>query len=98
MSKNGSDEFIGILKKHNIRISVDGRDSWMDNVFIERLWKSVKYEYVYLKAYDSIATARKDLTDWWFNRYNMWRCHQGLNNRISDDVYWDALPRAKDAV
>lgn len=92
-----SDEFTGILKNHNIAISMDGKGRWMDNVFIERLWKSVKYEDVYLKAYDSIATARKELTNW-FIRYNMRRRHQGLDNKTPDAVYWTTLPRVKDAV
>jgi len=72
-----ADAFIRILKTHNIRISMDGRGRWMDNVFIERLWKSVKYEEVYLKAYNSIAEARQELTKY-FDRYNKRRRHQGL--------------------
>jgi putative transposase len=92
-----SDDFTGILKKDNINISMDGKGRWMDNVFIERLWKSVKYEDVYLKAYDSIAVAKRELTKW-FNRYNMQRRHQGLDNRTPDEVYWGTLPKAKDAV
>jgi putative transposase len=92
-----SDGFTGILKKHNIPISMDGRGCWMDNVFIERLWKSVKYEDVYLKAYDSIATARKELTNW-FTRYNMRRRHQGLDEKTPDEVYWSILPETRKAV
>ena len=61
--------FTDILKKHDIKISMDGQGRWMDNVFIESLWKSVKYEDVYLKAYNSIAEVRKELTKW-FDRYN----------------------------
>jgi putative transposase len=63
-----SDAFTSILATHNIRISMDGRGRWMDNVFIERLWKSVKYEDVYLKAYNSIAEARQELMRY-FDRY-----------------------------
>ena len=92
-----SDGFTGILKKHDIRISMDGRGRWMDNVFIERLWKSVKYEDVYLKAYDSIATARKELANW-FTRYNMRRHHQGLDEKTPDEVYWSILPEIRKAV
>jgi putative transposase len=91
-----SDDFTDILKKNNISISMDGQGRWRDNVFIERLWKSVKYEEVYLKAYDSIATAKKELTKW-FTRYNMLRRHQGLDDRTPDEVYWSTLPGAKDA-
>ena len=55
-----SDDFADLLKKNNMRISMDGKGSWKDNVFIERLWKSVKHEDVYIKVYSSIAVARKD--------------------------------------
>jgi len=91
-----SDGFTGILKKHDIRISMDGRGRWMDNVFIERLWKSVKYEDVYLKAYDSIATARKELANW-FTRYNMRRHHQGLDEKTLmrfTGVFWPEIRKA----
>jgi len=66
---------------------MDGKGRWMDNVFIERLWKSVKYEEVYLKAYNSIAEARRGLGAY-FEFYNQRRRHQGLDNRIPDEVYW----------
>ena len=92
-----SDDFTGILKKHDVKISMDGKGRWMDNVFIERLWKSVKYQDVYLKAYSSISEVGKGLTTW-FDRYNTRRRHQGLDNRIPDEVYWSTLPEVKDAV
>ena len=74
-----------ILSSHNIRISMDDRGRWMDNVFIERLWKSVKYEEVYLKAYSSITEARRELTKY-FDLYNKRRRHQGLDNMTPDEV------------
>ena len=86
-----SEAFTAKLKEHGIRISMDGRGRWLDNIFIERLWKSVKYEEVYLKAYDSIAVARKELREY-FDFYNKRRRHQGLNKRFPDDVYWNTLP------
>ena len=86
-----SEAFTSKLKEHGIRISMDGRGRWVDNVFIERLWKSVKYEEVYLKAYDSIAVARKELRKY-FDFYNKRRRHQGLNKRFPDEVYWTTLP------
>jgi putative transposase len=86
-----SEAFTSKLKEHDIKISMDGRGRWMDNVFIERLWKSVKYEEVYLKAYDSIAIARKELRDY-FAFYNRVRRHQGLNKKSPDEVYWKTLP------
>jgi putative transposase len=92
-----SDAFTEILKNHNASISMDGRGRWMDNVFIERLWKSVKYEEVYLKAYSSIAEARKELAKY-FDRYNQRRRHQGLDDRTPDMVYWDTIPKLKEAV
>jgi putative transposase len=64
-----SDTFLGILESHSIDISMDGKGRWLDNVFVERLWRSVKYEDVYLKAYGSIAEARKGLREY-FEFYN----------------------------
>jgi len=86
-----ADAFTGILKKHNIAISMDGKGRWLDNVFIERLWRSVKYEDVYLKAYSSIAEARQGLREY-FEFYNLRRRHQSLDRRTPDDVYWSTLP------
>jgi putative transposase len=84
--------FIEQLDSHGIQISMDGKGRWMDNVFIERLWKSVKYEDVYLKAYSSIAAARKGLKEY-FEFYNRRRRHQSLDRRTPDDVYWSTLPQ-----
>jgi len=66
----------------------------MDNVFIERLWKSVKYEEVYLKAYNSIAEARREL-EVYFEFYNRKRWHQSLDNRTPDVVYWASRQRGQ---
>lgn len=90
-------DFTNILINNNIRISMDGQGRWRDNIFIERLWKTVKYEEVYLKAYESITHAKKELGGF-FDRYNMRRRHQGLDERTPDEVYWNTLPRVKDAV
>ncbi len=92
-----SDAFTDILVHNNIRISMDGRNRWRDNIFIERLWKTVKYEEVYLKAYESITHARKELEKF-FDRYNIRRPHQGLNDRTPDEVYFCTLPKIRDAV
>jgi putative transposase len=92
-----SDSFTAILKAHGIRISMDSQGSWRDNIIIERLWKTVKYEEIYLKAHESISHARKELVKF-FDRYNARRPHQGLNDRTPDDVYWQTLPNVKDAV
>jgi putative transposase len=87
-----SDAFIGILESHDIDISMDGKGRWMDNVFIERLWWSVKYQDVYLKAYSSIAEVREGLKEY-FEFYNCRRRHQSLDRRTPDDVYWSTLPQ-----
>jgi putative transposase len=87
-----SDAFIKILRDHDIAISMDGKGRWLDNVFVERLWRSVKYEDVYLKAYGSIAEARQGLREY-FEFYNNRRRHQSLDRRTPDDVYWSTLPQ-----
>jgi putative transposase len=89
-----SDDFIGVLESQGISISMDGKGRWMDNVFIERLWWSVKYQDVYLKAYSSIAEARKGLGVY-FEFYNSRRRHQSLDRRTPDDVYWSVLPKVQ---
>ena len=81
-----SDEFTSVLKRNDIRISMDGKGRWVDNVFVERLWRSVKYEEVYLKAYDSVAEARQLLGEY-FDFYNTERRHQSLNRQTPDTVY-----------
>jgi putative transposase len=91
-----SDGFTGLLSSHGIAISMDGRGRWLDNVFIERLWRSVKYEEVYLKAYESIPEARRELAAY-FDLYNMRRRHQGLEDRTPDEVYWSTLRKQEQA-
>lgn len=85
-----SDDFTGVLLSRDIRISMDGQGRWIDNVFIERLWRSVKYEEVYLKAYDSISEARREL-ECYFEFYNNLRRHQSLDYQTPDKVYWSTL-------
>jgi putative transposase len=86
-----SDEFTNVLLTNGIKISMDGRGRWRDNVFIERLWRSVKYEEVYLKAYESVTEARRGLKAY-FTFYNERRHHQALDSRTPDEVYWGTLP------
>jgi putative transposase len=86
-----SDEFTGVLLRNGIKISMDGRGRWRDNVFIERLWRSVKYEEVYLKAYESMTEARRGLGVY-FRFYNERRHHQALDSRTPDEGYWGTLP------
>lgn len=92
-----SEAFTGILDANGIRISMDGRGRWMDNIMIERLWKSVKYEDVYLKAYDSIPAAREGLKTY-FEFYNSRRRHQSLDRWTPDSVYWSKLPQREAAI
>ncbi len=81
-----SDGFTDVLKQHHIKISMDGKGRWMDNVFIERLWRSVKYEDVYLKEYSSVGTLRRGLAQY-FQYYNHERTHQSLSNLTPAEVY-----------
>jgi putative transposase len=82
--------FTGVLQNRNIAISMDGRGAWRDNVFVERLWRSVKYEEVYIKAYASVAEARASLGHY-FTFYNTRRPHQGLDGRTPDQAYFTPL-------
>ncbi len=83
-----SDDFTDVLKDHGIKISMDGKGRWMDNVFIERLWRSLKYEEVYLKAYDSVAQANRGIGNW-LVFYNQNRRHTSLSRMTPDQVYFD---------
>lgn len=73
---------------------MDERGAWRDNVFVERLWRSVKYECVYLKAYDSVSAARADITDY-LDWYNAHRSHASLERLPSDEKYFAGLPAMK---
>ena len=88
-----SGEFTGLLKAHDIRISMDGKGSWRDNVFVERLWKSVKYEEGYLKAYDNVADAKANLATY-LRFYNERRPHRSLEGKTPDVAYFVALASA----
>jgi putative transposase len=79
--------FTTTLKEAGVRISMDGKGRWMDNVFIERLWRSLKYEEVYLKAYESVKEA-KDSIRRWMGFYNEQRTHQSLQRQTPDEVYF----------
>jgi putative transposase len=83
-----SEDFTNILKDHDIKISMDGKGRWMDNVFIERLWRALKHEEVYLKAYDSAAQAKQGIGDW-LVFYNQDRRHASLNRMTPDQIYFD---------
>jgi putative transposase len=84
--------FTGLLLENAIAISMDGRGAWRDNVFVERLWRSVKYEDVYLRAYDSVAEARAALGRY-LDFYNSKRPHSSLDARTPDNAYFNHLPQ-----
>ena len=83
--------FTGVLMRDGIAISMDGKGAWRDNVFVERLWRSVKYEEVYLKAYDSVSEARASLGRY-LDFYNGRRPHSSLDERTPDEAYFNPLP------
>jgi putative transposase len=87
-----SGAFVGLMVKNGIAISMDGRGAWRDNVFVERLWRSVKYEEVYLRAYDSVGDARSSLCKY-LDFYNRKRPHSSLNARTPNQAYFDHLPQ-----
>ena len=89
-------DFVDMVQQHGVQISMDGKGSWRDNVFVERLWKSVKYEEVYLHAYDSVTEARQGLQRY-FTFYNQGRPHSFLDGRTPDMVYFAALPQPQAA-
>lgn len=89
-----SQEFTGVLKASGIRISMDGKRRWVDNVFVERLWRSVKYEEVYLHAYEDIPEARRSLGAY-FARYNQRRPHRALARKTPDAKYFQTLPHTE---
>jgi putative transposase len=89
-------DFVELVQQHGIQISMDGKGSWRDNVFVERLWKSLKYEEVYLHAYDSVAETRQGLQRY-FSFYNQRRPHSSLDGRTPDMVYFAALPQPQAA-
>ena len=85
-----SREFTQVLRDHEVRISMDGRRRYADNIFVERLWRTVKYEEVYLKAYADAKEARRELGAY-FRFYNDQRPHQALGYRTSAEVYHQAM-------
>ena len=88
-----SEAFTGRLKEEGIQISMDGKGRWADNVFVERLWRSLKYEHVYLHAYESVGEARRKI-GCYFEFYNSRRPHSSLGARTPDQVYFHRPPEA----
>lgn len=84
--------FTQVLKDAEVKISMDSKGRWMDNIMIERLWRSLKYECIYLHAFETGSEARKGI-DKWIRRYNEERPHSSLDDRTPHEAYWH-LPRA----
>ena len=84
--------FTGVLTRNGIAISMDGKGAWRDNVFVERLWRSVKYEEVYLRAYDTVAEARASIGRY-LSFYNTRRPHSSLDRQTPDRAYFTRLPQ-----
>ena len=91
-----STAFTGLLLDHGIRISMDGKGCWRDNIFVERLWRSLKYEEVYLHAYDSVSAATAGLGRY-LTLYNTRRPHSSLDDRTPDEAYFSSPPLSRAA-
>ena len=87
-----SEVFTGVLTRNRVAISMDGKGAWRDNVFVERLWRSVKYEEVYLRAYDTVAEARASIGRY-LSFYNTRRPHSSLDRQTPDQAYFTRLPQ-----
>ncbi len=91
-----AEEFTAVVLGSGAKLSMDGRGAWRDNVFVERLWRSVKYEHVYKHAYASVSDARTKIgtyLDW----YNKGRAHSSISDQTPDEAYWGLLPELKKA-
>ena len=91
-----SSDFTDLLKDNGIAISMDGRGCWRDNVFVERLWKSIKYEEVYLRSYDTVSQAREGIGRY-LDFYNTRRPHSSLDAMTPDEYYYQHLPSPREA-
>lgn len=88
-----SSAFIGVLESRGIQISMDGKGCWRDNVFVERLWKSIKYEEVYLHAYENVSAAKAGIARY-LSFYNSHRPHRALDGQTPDTLYFNPSPLA----
>ncbi len=91
-----AEEFTNVVLAKGCKLSMDGRGAWRDNVFVERFWRSVKYERVYLRAYDSVSAARSDIAQY-IDGFNTKRPHSSLEDATPDEFYYAHLPTMKEA-
>jgi putative transposase len=91
-----AEEFTNTVLAKGCKLSMDGRGAWRDNVFVERFWRSVKYERVYLRAYDSVSAARSDIANY-IDGFNTTRPHSSLEDATPDEFYYANLPTMKEA-
>lgn len=89
-------EFVNTVKDQGCKLSMDGRGAWRDNIFIERLWRTIKYERVYLYAYDTVSEVRRSIQDY-VRWYNGKRPHSKLNRMTPDEAYGVMLPPVRKA-
>ena len=89
-----SEAFTSVLKTWNIKISMDGKGRFRDNIFVERLWRTLKYERIYLNVYETGAELSKDMT-YWFNWYNVTRKHTSLDKLTPDEAYFQGLEQMR---
>ena len=86
-----AEEFTEVVLSAGCRLSMDGRGAWRDNVFVERLWRTVKYEHVYKRVYASVGQARQQIAEF-LQWYNTQRVHSSLQEKTPDEAYWATLP------
>jgi putative transposase len=89
-----AEEFAQTVLSRGAKLSMDGRGAWRDNVFVERLWRTIKYERVYLRAYDSVREAQADIAEY-IDWYNTKRGHTSVDDKTPDQAYWQWLPDLK---
>ncbi|MFM7294373.1 MAG: IS3 family transposase [Burkholderiales bacterium] len=89
-----AEAFTQVVHQSGAKLSMDGRGAWRDNVFVERLWRTIKYERVYLRAYESVSAARTDIAEY-LDWYNSKRQHTSVNDQTPDEAYWAGLPTMK---
>ncbi len=95
-SRFTANAFTQAILGRGVRLSMDGKGSWRDNVFVERVWRSIKYEEVYLKAYESVSHARRSIGEY-ISLYNRKRPHSSLADQTPDEAYLATLPAIKSA-